>query len=161
MKKTKFLLFIFVLLILSSSVFANENFSDAKNLVDSKISCDELSSDQLELIGDYYMEQMHPGETHELMDDMMGGEGSESLKQTHIRMAKSLYCGENNGMMGSNMMNGEGTNMMGYSNGYGMMGSGYFGWTLWSLIYVAITAFVFGLIFWWTYKIIIVNKKKK
>ena len=49
---------------------------------------------------------------------------------------------------------------MGY-NGYGMMGSSYYGWTLWSLVYVAIVAFIFGMIFWWTYKIVIVDNKKK
>jgi len=55
---------------------------------------------------------MHPGEAHEMMDQMMGGEGSESLKQAHINIARRIYCNENvGGMMGGNMMAGRG--MMG------------------------------------------------
>ncbi len=188
-----FILLVLSSLMLSSFVFAHGDFTEAKELINSKIACEEISDEQLEMMGDYYMEQMHQGEQHEAMDKMMGGEGSESLKQMHINMAKSLYCGENNemmtsgmmnmmssGMMGAgmkgcgmmgNMMNGGmmsggmmnfgGGNMMDYSSGYNMMGSGYFGWTLWSLVYVALTAFIFGLIFWWTYKIILGGSKRK
>ena len=102
-------------------IYAQEHdFNEAKQLVDSGISCDKLTDEQLEEIGEYYMEQMHPGESHEIMDKMMGGEGSESLRELHITMAKRLYCNENsNGMMG--MMMGGG--MMGNN----MMGSGMFG----------------------------------
>ncbi len=106
-------------------VFANENFTETKNLIDSGISCDKLTDKQLEIIGEYYMEQMHPGEAHELMDEMMGGEGSESLKQAHINMAKNIYCNENiymgYGTMGSgNMMSSGGMmGIWGYNSGYG------------------------------------------
>ncbi len=112
------------------------NFNETKQLIDSGISCDELTEEQLEAMGDYYMEQMHPGEAHELMDQMMGGEGSDSLKQVHINMAKRLYCNEDiggmmgsGGMMGGGMMNMMmGNNQMG-SGGMGMMGSGMMGQT--------------------------------
>ncbi len=88
------------------------DFTKAKQLIDSKISCTNLTNEQLEAIGDYYMEQMHPGEAHEYMDRMMGGEGSESLKQVHINIARRIYCNENvGGMMGGGMMVGRG--MMG------------------------------------------------
>ena len=92
------------------------DFSKTKQLIDSGISCNELTNEQLEMIGDYYMEQMHPGEAHEYMDGMMGGDGSESLKQVHINIAKRIYCNENvYGMMnGGNMMGG------------GMMGNYYY-----------------------------------
>src|SRR3989344_1783698 len=132
MKKITSILVIFLLSIVA--VLAQEShdseIEEGRKLVESKISCDELSSEQLEAIGDYYMEQMHPGEAHKIMDNMMGGEGSESLKQVHINMAKRLYCNGNvyigYGMMGSggmmNMMRG---GMMGsyppsfsYINGY-------------------------------------------
>ncbi len=102
------------ILLFSFLVVAQENhdFTEAKQLIDSKISCDKLTNKQLEKIGDYYMEQMHPGEAHEYMDRMMGGEGSESLKQVHINMARRIYCNENiGGMMGGGMMMGRG--MMG------------------------------------------------
>jgi len=114
MKKITLILAIFLLGIVA--VLAQEShdseIEEGKKLVKSKTSCGKLSDEQLEAIGDYYMEQMHPGESHELMDTMMGGEGSASLKQVHITMAKRLYCNENIGM-GS---------MMG---GYGMMGNYY------------------------------------
>ncbi len=92
---------------------SEEDFSQAQALINQSISCDQLTDEQLELMGDYYMEQMHPGEAHEYMDQMMGGEGSKSLRQVHINMASNIYCGENTsyryGMMG--MMGG----MMGYN----------------------------------------------
>ena len=68
-------------------VVAAEDVSEGKQLVESKADCSTLSDSQLEAIGEYYMEQMHPGESHELMDAMMGGEGSESLRQMHITIA--------------------------------------------------------------------------
>ena len=110
MKKISIIVIFSMLLLSVSLVSAHEhNFAETKQLIDSGIGCDKLTDEQLESIGDYYMEQMHPGEAHEIMDNMMGGEGSESLKQVHINMAKRLYCNENvyigYGMMGGGMMN--------------------------------------------------------
>jgi uncharacterized membrane protein len=68
------------------------------------LDCDELSEEDLERVGDALMEVMHPGEAHERMDRMMGGEGSESLKNMHVSMG-SGYLG-----------------CSGYDQGYGMMG---------------------------------------
>jgi len=92
-----------------------EGFEEARNIISSKVICDDLSEKQLEILGDYYMEQMHPGEAHERMDAIMGGEGSESLRQVHINMGIRFYCGGNNyyGMMGGIM---QGRNY--YSNNY-------------------------------------------
>ncbi|MDO8508654.1 MAG: hypothetical protein Q7S27_03130 [Nanoarchaeota archaeon] len=108
-----------IILILSfiASAHTEEDFAKAGELIKQKISCNQLSDEQLELIGEYYMEQMHPGELHEIMDERMGGEGSETLKQIHINIAKSFYCGESS-FMSRGMMN----TMMGRS-GYGMMGN--------------------------------------
>ncbi len=120
-----------MLLVLALSLTATEmqDFAEAKKLIDSKVECAQLSEEQLERMGDYYMEQMHPGEAHELMDQMMGGEGSESLKQAHVFMAKRLYCGEtaSSGMMaGCGMMGGMmGSGMMQMMGGSGMMGNTY------------------------------------
>lgn len=140
----KILLFTIAILLLSIGlVSAHEhNREEAKQLIDSKIDCDKLSDEQLEMIGDYYMEQMHPGEAHEMMDKMMGGEGSDSLKQMHIQMARRLYCNEDvGGMMGSgimNMMMGPGgMNMMGTNMMGSSMGSG--SWWLWGIV---------GMLFW-------------
>src|SRR3989338_359453 len=126
MKIHTIILIVMVTIILSANSFAHseEEFAQAEELIQSKISCSEATDQQLEIIGDYYMEQMHPGELHEIMDKRMGGEGSESLQQVHITIAKSFYCGEgmmNSGMM-SVMMGRSGSGMMGYGgmmNNYG------------------------------------------
>lgn len=140
----KILLFTIAILLLSIGlVSAHEhNREEAKQLIDSKIDCDKLSDEQLDMIGDYYMEQMHPGEAHEMMDKMMGGEGSDSLKQMHIQMARRLYCNEDvGGMMGSGIMNmimgPGGMNMMGTNMMGSSMGSG--SWWLWGIV---------GMLFW-------------
>lgn len=122
---------------------------EGRTLVESGISCDELSDEQREAIGEYYMEQMHPGEEHEAMDEMMGGEGSESLRSMHIQMARSRYCDEGGmmGMMGSGSMMGSGGMMddktYSYKKSGGMMkmmGSWPFSW-------FGIGGFVFKILF--------------
>ncbi|MBS3054488.1 MAG: hypothetical protein J4431_03060 [Candidatus Aenigmarchaeota archaeon] len=115
-------------------VFADEqNFNETERLIESGMGCDKLADEQLEAIGDYYMEQMHPGEAHDIMDNMMGGEGSESLKQVHINMAKRLYCNESvyigYGVIGPEGMNGN----MPFGNG--MMWNRDYGWGAWNQLY--------------------------
>src|SRR3989339_1349194 len=108
MKKIILLIIGLVLLLNLSLVSAvtQQELNEAKDLIDSKVSCDKLTNDQLEIIGEYYMEQMHPGESHEIMHKMMGlQEGSETEEQFHVNMAKTIYCGESGGMMGGGMMN--------------------------------------------------------
>ena len=113
----KILLIVSLVLLLNlglASAITAQEINGAKDLLDSKVRCDKLTNEQLEIIGEYYMEQMHPGESHELMHKMMGlKEGSEAEKQFHINMAKRLYCNEDktsgsegmmNMVMGSNMM---------------------------------------------------------
>ena len=114
MKKIISLSILFLVLSLRiSSVIAvsQDELNQAKTLIDSNISCNKLSNEQFEIIGEYYMEQMMPGEAHERAHQMMGlTEGSEAEEQFHINMAKRIYCGEN---VGSSMMEG------------GMMGNNY------------------------------------
>lgn len=136
-----------VLLLSISLVSAHEhNFAETKKLIDSKISCDRLTDEQLEAVGEYYMEQMHPGEAHELMDKMMGGEGSESLRQMHINMAKRIYCNEDvsgtMGMMSGGMM----SMMMGGNMGYGMMGNYGYGFGYWNFVNILYIILLIGLI---------------
>ena len=119
----KILLFGLLVILFSILIVAQEehDFNEAKQLIDSKISCDNLTNEQLESIGDYYMEQMHPGEAHELMHEMMGGHDSEVTKNMHINIASSIYCGETNqSMMGMMNMMASGNGMMGDN----MMGEG-------------------------------------
>src|SRR3990167_8469580 len=104
------------------SAITPQEIDEAKNLIDSKVDCKSLSDSQLEILGEYYMEQMHPGEAHELMHKMMGlQEGSDTERQFHINMARTMYCGESGGMMSSGGMMG----MMGMM--MNMMGSGMMG----------------------------------
>ena len=110
MREVISLIFLFLILIFSiASVNAvsQDELSQAKTLIESNISCNKLTNDQLEIIGEYYMEQMMPGEAHERAHQMMGlTEGSEAEEEFHINMAKRIYCGENVGigMMGGGMM---------------------------------------------------------
>ena len=140
-------IFAIILILLGVSfAFADSNFEEAISIIESKTPCRELSEDQLELIGDYYMEQMHPGEAHERMDQMMGGEGSESLRNVHINIARSFYCGERNAMP-MNMMNtlmGRGGNNMPYNMmNYGIFGFNYF---LMLIFWVALIVLVIWII---------------
>ena len=113
---------------------AGDEFAVAKKLMEPKTPCNQLSDSQLEIIGDYYMELMHPGQAHQTMEQMMGGEGSESLQLMHIAMAKRLYCNNRTAVSDDELIYGynqRGTmNMMGNNFGYGMMGNygyGYLG----------------------------------
>lgn len=104
------------------SILESQNVSTVQELDLSKVSDDDW-----EHLGDAVMEIQHPGEAHEVMDQMMGGEGSESLRQMHINMGKAyLGVGDNN--FGPGMMMGGG--MMRFGNNRnlnaptGMMGLG-------------------------------------
>ena len=160
-----FVALIFVLGI--NLALAHGNFNETKKLIDSEISCNELSDEQLEEIGDYYMEQMHPGESHELMHQMMGGEDSDTTRQMHTQMAKSIYCGETSsgmmGMMGGGMMNMMGGNMMNNA-GYGMIGNYGYGLGYWSFINILYIILLIGLIilvYLWIVKLLKNTKNKK
>ncbi|KHO54533.1 MAG: hypothetical protein QT12_C0031G0009 [archaeon GW2011_AR21] len=165
MKKIIFAAIIALLLGLSSAnAITQQEISEAKGLIDSKVDCKELSDSQLEIMGEYYMEQMHPGESHELMHKMMGfQEGSEDEEQFHINLAKIMYCGEG-GMMGSGgmmpMMNMMGSGLISgqspaqASMMQGMMGNyGYFGyWDLLSILYIILLIGLIVLVYVWIVK---------
>ena len=148
----KIMLVGFVLVMFASGLFsaisANE-LTEAKKIIDAGTACTNLSNEQLELIGESYMEQMHPGDAHELMHKMMGlQEGSDTEKQFHVNMAKTIYCNESNagtGMMGSGMIGGMmGNNlttngMMAGGIAGNMMGNGA-GSTQWTMAYGTATS---------------------
>ncbi len=122
MKKIVSIIIAVLLLSLNlANAITQQELSKAKSLIESKADCKTLSESQLEIIGEYYMEQMMPGLSHERAHEMMGlQEGSEAEEQFHINLGKNSYCGENVGMMDSGIMSGGG--MM---SGEGMMGNNY------------------------------------
>jgi uncharacterized membrane protein len=140
----KNMVFIAVLLLLSigmaGAVTQNE-LNEAKTLIDSNISCNKLNSEQLELIGEYYMEQMMPGQAHVRAHEMMGlTEGSAAEEQFHINLARRSYCGENVGVMGGMMGGG----MMRY-----YPTNNYYGYEnfIWIILLLGLTALVSWLIY--------------
>jgi uncharacterized membrane protein len=142
-----------------------EEIKEGRSLLESRISCQELTDKQLEAIGEYLMEQMHPGESHEAMHQMMGmKEGTEYHKNFHINLAKTMYCGQGSmnsmmsmmGMMGNrsnypwqNLSNPLMGNMMTSSSPFGWWGSwNWLGWVFMILFWVLIIVGTIALIKW-------------
>lgn len=93
MKRTILLIaFILSLTTLATAHVGEDELNHTKEIIASDTPCSELTEDEIANIGDYYMEQMHPGEMHDVMDEHMGGEGSEILRQAHIDMGQEFYC---------------------------------------------------------------------
>ena len=126
--------FILLFMLFSVQVYASENTASPAEVLSEiqvsqdtisfdQIDCNKVSERQFEELGDALMEQMHPGEVHEAMDAMMGGEGSESSKAIHVSMGRSyLRC--NGVITGSPMMQASAwRGMMQGALGPGMMQS--------------------------------------
>lgn len=127
---------------------------EGRQLVASGARCDALTEDQLEAIGEYLMEQMHPGAAHDAMHQMMGiQEGTPQHGAFHINIAQMMYCIQPSGMMmGPGMMYGGmmgGPMMRGGMMGMPMMGHSMMGWgyktTLFTIVGVLWLIILLGL----------------
>jgi len=141
------------------------------------INCLAVDEIEFERLGEAAMSYMHPDDDqHKAMDEMMGGEGSESLRQAHIQMGKRFLGCEDSidgfmGMMGPGMMMGDfwkgGFEKFGYKKegrwnnmmpGFGMEGYGVF-WVFKSAVFLTWIAFltflILGSVYFWK------NIKKK
>jgi len=144
MKKVLFFIVILLLTISLVNAVSQEELNEAKALIDSRITCDKLTNNQLEIIGEYYMEQMMPGQAHIRAHQMMGlTEGSDAEEQFHINLARRSYCGENVGvgwgMMGGGMM---GNYQPYYNYGYGSFWNG-----IWIVFLIGTIIFIIWIIY--------------
>jgi uncharacterized membrane protein len=140
------------------------------------IDPDRVSDEDLEEIGEAVMDLMHPNERkHELMDQMMGGEGSESLEYMHRMMGYRYLRGEydgpispkmGRGMMGMRMMGGLPMTEWGmhgrrgrgaYSAFPGSMMGGSWPLFFWRIVMWIILLGVIGVVIW----LIIRNQKQR
>ena len=127
------------------------------------IDCQRVSENDLEVLGDAIMERMHPGEAHEFADQMMGGEGSDSLRAMHILLAKRyLGCASSDDYRGvAGMMMGDYDDMMGPGMFYGddtqQIGFGWGGMTFGMIAFWAVIIAIFV----WLVKSLIGGGKNK
>ncbi len=68
------------------------------------IDCTKISRDTLDKLGDGLMDYYHPGSAHEVMDAMMGGEGSSALEAMHVGMGEA-YLGCRGDVVGDETVN--------------------------------------------------------
>jgi len=149
------------LIILSSLLFviadsdSHEDFSEAIEILEQKIPYTQITDAQFEILGDYFMELMLE-EDHEYIDEMMGGEGSESLRIAHINMGKRFYShylqagilptrGMGPSMMGSSEMMGTNDwgHMMYPGDGHFFWGFGVVGFGIVALVAILLIVLIF------------------
>lgn len=125
-----------------------------------QVVCADLSDDDFEKLGEYFMGTMM-GNSHEAMNTMIVGMmGKESEEQTHIVIGKRMSNCEPDAPMPQSMMNSGMMSMMnmmtgGGGSGNSMMNFGFtpfgrFGWIFMILWWVLIIAGIVALIKWLT-----------
>lgn len=113
-----------------------------QKLQDKQLSCQNLSSDDFEKLGEYFMGQM-AGNSHESMNKMMERTtGKEGEEQMHIVIGKRLSGCDTERKGGGNPMMGQGWG--GMMSGWG--GFGILGWLsmliFWVLLILGVVALI-------------------
>jgi hypothetical protein len=86
---------------------------------DEVINPRKVSDADLEELGEAVMNVIFPDpQQHEIMDEMMGGEGSRSLARMHRRMGYNYLSGRGYGMMGGMIGGGRGSMMRSNNHSY-------------------------------------------
>jgi putative membrane protein len=133
----------------------------------SPINPDLVSDQHLEELGEAVMDLMHPNvREHEFMDNMMGGEGSESLDYMHRMMGYRYLTSEDKslgfpmtgrGMMGIGLMGGMPMMGWGMHHGWGggnnglflrSMRGGFLGFYIWRVSMWIVLLGVIGVVIW-------------
>lgn len=133
-------------------IYASQNISSQ-----AEIDCGLVTESQLERLGDAYMSGMLSSQTqHDVMDTMMGGEGSAQLFQAHVTMGRSyLGCWSDYsaGPVYMPMMDGfdagNGDNVSAMPPFHFFMGGGHWfggGWWHWVTMLLLWAFFVLGII---------------
>ena len=104
-----------VILLISTNVFLNASGDHDRTIKDvlkeirkelnldekARIDPNKVPDQLLEELGEAVMSEQYPNErTHERMDNMMGGEGSESLKSAHRSIGYNYLSGNRRGFWG-------------------------------------------------------------
>lgn len=156
------LLFLIAILVSVTSVNSDSDdhfdLSKAEEILEKKLPPESLTEEEYEILGEYFMELMH-GDNHEFMDDMMGGEGSETLRSAHINMGRNFYTDYlrtgivqssrtiSSGMMGSQgMISNNWGYMMFPGSGHFFFGIGFIGLLLFTLFWGAVIWLIYQLI---------------
>lgn len=128
------------------SIYTSQNVTSQ-----AEIDCSRVSDEQFEKLGDAYMSVMLPNEQqHQAMDNMMGGEGSDALRQAHITMGRSYlgcWSNYNSGPIYMPMMSNGYYPHGGYAyGGWGIGMMSPFGWIttllIWTLLVLGIVAII-------------------
>ena len=92
--ETRLISLLIIIAISTMAMADSEEFAEAERLIEEGRICEELTREELESIGHYYHEMIYPDEEHNTSAELLGGEGSKKLRETHYNMGEWFYCSE-------------------------------------------------------------------
>ncbi len=137
----------------SDIVYSLQDIYTSQNIKNqNQINCSKVTDSQFEKLGDAYMGVGITQEQHDAMENMMGGEGSDTLKQAHIAMGRAYigcWANYNSVVPAMSMMSGYGFDYpVNFVGKFGMMGGYYggFNFIVWCTMFLVWTLLVLGII---------------